>query len=182
MPNYSTIIVANLLITAFLGIFILIPKYQDYKNLERQVNETNTQLRNKEDYYSDIENNFQELNNYQEALAKVDSALPEDAFLPSLFRFLGNQASQSGLIMKDVKAGQAQLNQEGSETSDVGVVPVSITLSGAYPSFESFLENVEKSARLIEVKTVAIKPGQQKDSLDFILSIKTQYYKEHAVK
>jgi len=178
MPNYSTIIAVNLAITAILGIFILMPKYQDYKNLERQVNETNTQLRDKENYYSDIENNSQELANYRDALMKVNSALPDDPFLPSLFRFLGNQASQSGLVMKEVRAGQVQSNPEGS---NVIVVPVSISLSGTYPSFKSFLESVEKSSRLIEVENISIKPGQQKN-LDFTLSIKTQYYSANAGK
>lgn len=161
------IIGLSLILTLILGMILLWPKYQELKILTFQVQEKETELQYRQDYLSQLSQISSEFKNYQKELAIIDSALPPEPSLPSLFDHLLKQASSAGLILKKIKLGSISQAKTSTVSLDEKMgqeiqtvieerykeIEVDLELSGLYPAFKDFLLNLEKSARLIEIES-----------------------------
>jgi len=149
--NRLIIVIIGLGLTLVLGISLTWPKYQDFRDLERRVGEKNLELRYKEEYFSELKKLSEELKDYTEALSKIDSALPSDFGLPSLFEFFQKNSSQSGLILKEITPVSTAPFQKTSEIQETNIA---LSLSGSYSSFKNFLSLLQKSARMIVIESI----------------------------
>lgn len=174
-----------ILIIVFSGAFLLVwPKYQELNSLNANINNSQLELQSKTEYFNNIKTVSEELKNYQDSLSKISTALPSDPLLPATFGFFQNIASQSGLVLEEVAVGSiTSLEGESiNETEEIIVKQVqsidfAVKLSGSYESFKSFLESIELSARIIEIKNIHFEtPEEDNTPFSFELELSVYYY------
>ena len=150
-----------LLFAIVFGTFVLLPKYQSFQIIRGRVEEKEQELSFKEEHLSDLHRIKEELSAYEEELSLINSALPPDPNSPPLINFMERNASDSGLILKEIsdfstmpvfETGVGRSNQR----VDTGLRMSALTFEvvGPFNSFLDFLSGLEKSARLIEVVSV----------------------------
>lgn len=169
------------------------PKYQEFETQNALVTQQRTDLETRQEYFKNLQETAAELNNYGPNLAKIESALPDDARAATLVNFLELSAMQDGLVLKAIDyTGE---NQKSSAVNAVAGKPaqkvlkqmhLTFTLFGPYASWQSFIFGVEKSSRMIEIETVQISGNQSKGSqisvagqqgyLDYIVKLTAHYY------
>lgn len=171
--NRPITIAICLFIILALGIGVIWPRYQTLKSTQLKIEEKSFELQNRKDYYGELARISGELKKYSGELSKIDSALPSSLSLPSLFNFLQKAASGSGLVFK--KVGQLSLIPP-EENQRIKEYRVDISLSGSYLSFEKFLLELEKSARIIEVEKIAFSYEGKDLPFTFDLTIKFHSY------
>lgn len=151
MPKTLYIVLISSLVVLFIAI-ILWPQYQSLQGLNLQIKEKKTELEDLKSYFRELEDISQELNQYSESLAKIDSAIPSDPSLPSLLRFLEKGASESGLFLKKIGTfTTAPVEKE----SRLKATSIDLELSGSYLALKNFLSKLEKTDRLIEVGNIS---------------------------
>jgi len=172
----------------------LSPKYKDLKDVEIQTREKDAELQIQKEYFSKLRDIFSELENYEEQIAKIDSAIPQKSSLPSLYSFLQSKISENGLILKDTRLestgekSQKKKEDASSASWDIGSSKVSpsgkqikeilikVFVSGNYSSFNDFLLSLEETSRIINVKNISITSPKEEESLDFELEIALYSY------
>jgi len=174
------IILFSLFAALFLVINFLVPQYRNLKELQSKIEEKKIELQMEKEYSSRLEKIAEELKKYEENLAKIDSALPPEPSLPSLFNFLQEEASEAGLVLERIfppftNSIKEELVKKGWDP-ELKETKVHFTVSGFYPSFKNFLSSLEKSARLMGVESVSFSTTGQKEPIDFYLKIKTYSY------
>lgn len=154
-------------IVLIIVVYLILPLFSDFSNLKKELEIRKKEALTIENYYKDIHDNFNKLKEYQESLEKINSALPADFFLPSLFDYLQKTSAESGVFLKGVNLSTLPRETGAGETGAGETVEeegakkvqekyVSIELIGFYEGFENFLKSVEKSSRLIEIEEVQI--------------------------
>ncbi len=153
--NYSLIVtLVSFLIVALLVGFSLFPKWQTLTSLQQEIAANQSSLQLEQAYISQLNTAKNKLAGYQAELAKVDSSLPNDPSLPALFNFIQKASSQAGLVVNDI--GSFAVAQDASGTAAGGLaynkISFSVSVSGPYSAFKSFISSLEKTARLIEIE------------------------------
>jgi len=157
-PIISTAIVSLIVIS--LAFFLVLPKYDELNAKNFQVEEKRFRFETLEDYFKDISFKNEELKKYESEMAKINSALPDDSNMPSVFYFIQNTAEENGISLISVDLSstrrKAQERKTGEiEESELKENAFSINVAGSYTSFKDFLSVLEKSARLIEVEEIS---------------------------
>ena len=172
--NKSIIIIICLIVAVPLAVTVIWPQYQDFQLKQFQIEEKNKGLQNRQEYYQELARISEELKGYPEELSKVDSALPPEASLPSLFNVLQKKASESGLILSKVDSVS---EIPSKENQDIKEYNLDIFLIGSYPALKNFLLSLENSARLVEVKEASFSSSvDEKSPLVFKLTLKFHSY------
>lgn len=170
--NKKLIITFAIFFITFLLITLLIfPKYQDFQLLKMKVKSRELENKNLSEYYSQIEKISEELKQYQEALSKIDTALPREFFFPSLLSYLQKISSQSGLYLTDFGGVSSNLTKKNFHAHSFN-----ITLVGSYYSLKSFLPILEKSARMIDVESISFGLSKEQNFFNFNLKLKAYSY------
>jgi len=169
----TTAILISLLGVFIIGFFLIFPQYQNLKETNLKIQEKRTELQYKEEYFSNLKKISEELKNYELELSKIDSALPSDPSLPSLFNFLEKASSQNGLILKYVGSFSVTPSEKKPEIKEIDL---NITVAGSYPAFKNFLSTLEKIARFVEVENVAFSFPKEEEPFSFNLKIKAYSY------
>lgn len=157
------ILAAIFSLLAILGLLFLVwPKYQQLNKLKAEEKIRLIQSQKREEYFSNLRQISSQLGKYQEALEKVDEAIPQNFQGAKLLNFLSKSSQESGLLLTGIgsinQAKLTQKNKEGKEIiSETQIKETSLSLkaSGSYPSLKNFLNLLEKSARLIEVENIS---------------------------
>jgi Tfp pilus assembly protein PilO len=174
----SRVLVAIILfaLTILIAIFLLWPQYLRLENSQAQIQNKETELKYKEDYYNELSSISEKLETeYSDSFKKIDSALPAGSSIPSLYNFLQKKASESGLILKNV--GSFSVNPSTTITGLKEISLDSLGFSGSYPSFKNFLVALEKNSRIFEVENISFSTPKEGDEIfDFKLTIKTYSY------
>lgn len=172
--NRPIAIAICLFITLVLVIVLVFPKYQDFKFLQKEISQKETELQYNKEYFLNLSNLSEELKKYSDNLSKIDFALPSGPSIPILFDFLQKTSSQNGLILKRI--GEVT-TIPFKEKITVKEYQLALSLSGSYSSFKSFLSSLEKSARLIEVESISFaSPKSKEEPFSFSLKIKFHSY------
>lgn len=176
---------AIFLFLAILLLFLVWPKYQELSGLKVQQRLKLTQLEEIENYFSNLGQASQKLKVYQEALEKIDTALPQNPEASRLLNFLAKTSANNGLLLVEIGSLSSQVAQpkqqpakEGEiakEEMILGETSFSLKLLGDYPSFKNFLSLLEKSARLIEVETISFS-STRAGLFQFDLNLKVRSY------
>jgi len=167
MKRFAIII---LIFLSFLfSVYFLFPKYSEYKLLRGKVFEEESLIQEREAYSLYLEDTLKTLEKYEEAVEKINSALPDTALPASLLSYLQKKSSESGLILKALN----QVKSSGAETAETGIKEshFSLSLTGSLPSLESFLKTLEKSSRMIEVEDISLGQSQGLLGIDLFLKV-----------
>ncbi len=156
-----------------IGVFFTIPKYKDLKITENQLEQKQNELEYRQEYLLKVEDISEQLKQYPEELEKIDFGLYSNISLPFLFDFFQKMSSQNGLVLKNINSSPI-LSGQTNETKEINI---NLSLSGSYSAFESFLLNIEKSVRFVEVDELSFSFNSKQDQpLLFSLKVKTYSY------
>lgn len=156
--------------------YFLLPKYTDFKDLKKEVEKKEFDLQATEQHYLNLQKISTKLEDYKESLEKINSAIPEEFSLASLLNFFQKEASESGLVVKSLSKEPSPGQKEEEEVQiKVKENYLALSLAGTISSFENFLQNIEKSSRLIEVENIFLKETV-KELPEFTVLVKVYSY------
>lgn len=174
MTNRLIIIAISVIIAIVLVITLILPKYRELNALQVGVEQRQAELQRRKDYFKDLYNMSEELKEYQEALSKIDSALPPELSLPSLLDYLERISAENNLIFGSIGGVRTYTLEQ---RPNIREHYLSFSLSGSYASFKEWLYTLEKSSRLIEVTSINLSTsGLGEDYFHFNLGIKFYSY------
>lgn len=114
----------------------------------------------------------------QENLSQLETLLPDSVNNVGLILDLNALAARSGLSLSnlDVAAVNANTTARGAlpaALSPMGSINLSLSATGSYTAFQSFLQGVEKSARILDIQDIAIKGS---DTGVYVYQVKMRLY------
>lgn len=171
--NRFIITTAIFLIIVVFGIGLWYPKYQKTRLVWQETAVKKRMLEYQREHFLNVRTQSEKLKDHQESLSKINSALPDFADYPSLFRFLENLCSESGLVLKEINPSLVETKEPESLVKQSRV---SVAVSGSYLAFKNFLFGLEKSSRLIEVQSIDFFTPKEEQVFTFNLDIKVYSY------
>lgn len=168
-----TISVVSCLIVAIMVALILWPRFEEFKTTQRDVEGKKAELQMREEYTSELNKIKGELEQYSSEVSKTRSALPTDPSLPSLFNFLQQSSSKSGLVLKTINPFSIS---DSKNLPNLRETTFGLEVAGSYSAFKNFLSTLEKSARMIEVENISFSSLTGEEPFDSNLQIKVYSY------
>jgi Tfp pilus assembly protein PilO len=153
-----------LLISALLFFLFIFPKKTSLSILNSELSQKRQEFETSDKYFQEVLKTSEKLRNYQEEISKIDSALPEDPSIPSLFNFLQSSSSQSGLLLENI--GSISVKEEGK----LKKWTTNLRLKGDYSSLKNFISTVERSARLIRIEKISLSSEGETPSYNLTIS------------
>ena len=173
--NKHIITIGIAVLSLVLCFTLLWPKYQGLQLLRKGIEEKNIELQSKQGYFIQVEEIFEKLEDYEDSLVKISSALPETPSLPSLFNFLQISASHTGMLLEEIILGG--VTETSEEETNIRETRVTLNVLGNYSSLKDFLKTLEASSRMIEVENVSFQSTEElADYFSFKIQIKTYSY------
>lgn len=179
MKNSNAFIL--LLISVGLFYTVISPRYEKVQSLKSQ-----------ETQYKDILANVKALSERRDDLAvkfgnvppnevaRVEKILPSTVDTVNLAMNFDSIASRYGISIKSIRvaesedAGSTIIQSDGGKAYDD--VTVSFSFTSTYPNFKRFLADIEKSLRLIDVKSVSFTTTVS-GIYEFDVSVRTYWLK-----
>lgn len=155
-----------------IAVYFLIPRYSDYTKLKQDISQKQERLQQTKAYLLSFQKIAEQLELHEEAIQKIDMALPEESTFASMLNFFQNKTAETGLTLKSLTESNA-CKQEEEETKIKQICYI-LNLSGSYSAFENFLGVIETSARLMEVEEITVERSEV--LLDYNLLIKVYSY------
>ena len=160
------------------GVFYCWPKFQDFLYLRIELKGKDTEIKQKEEYFSKLDSLSSKMINYPEELAKINSALPIDPSIPALFNFMQVVSSENGLILENLTLGSiSPLSEKG-----VNQISFNISVSGSYSAFKNLLSALYGNARMIDINSIGFSSNEEKDLFVFSIDLATYSYLEPKTK
>ncbi|MCF7831280.1 MAG: type 4a pilus biogenesis protein PilO [Candidatus Pacebacteria bacterium] len=116
----------------------------------------------------------------QDSLSKLKSLLPDSIDNVKLILELDALARTYGLPIQNVRVREVE-DDTGAQQSTVvtdsryGTTRLELTLEGRYDRFRSFLTDVEKSLRLIDVESVTFTAPEDEAVYTYIITLRTYW-------
>lgn len=111
-------------------------------------------------YFKDLKDSSEKLKNYENQLAKIDSALPKDPSLPSFFNSVSKLAQKTGTTLKEIKSTRASPSTEFPEFRET---EITFIVSGFYPSLRDFISGLERSARMVKIEDISFSVPKEEE-------------------
>jgi len=157
--------------TCFLIVlYLVIPNYSSFLKLQKQITQRQLEVKEKQEYISNIKKIKADIEKYQEFLDKIENSLPQDISLASLLNYFQDKASSSGLVMDNMALSTDGMNNAGATSEQdepdtqnnakIKETAFRVNVSGSFESFRNFLVLLEKSSRLIEVQSITFDSGE----------------------
>ncbi len=135
---------------------MLYPKYQELMLWQSQIKEKEKEIQFRGNYLDELAEASNALKQYERQLAIIDSALPEEPSLPTLFDFIQKTGAQSGLVIQNLGVTSPKSeNEKGLEE-----ISISVGTSGSYEAIKEFLVILEKSARIFDITSFSVRVGE----------------------
>jgi Tfp pilus assembly protein PilO len=172
------------------GVFYIRPQVATVQALRSEVQTYSGALQKAEELRQERERLLNVYNSLDPAkLARLDAMIPRNIDNVKLAIEIENVASNLGLSLKgiDVKDPNAQGAASRASVSGApveqpyGTAEITFTVVGDYAQFVQFLERVEKSLRLIDIKSLAfIAPRGEvlQDTYEFQVSVSTYWVRD----
>jgi Tfp pilus assembly protein PilO len=158
MKYAITIVITGLILSIALGLILVFPAHQKFQETKESLQRASGELQSHRDYQSKLETIKNELDRKEELVAKVISALPDEADIPSFLNFLDSAAGSSGVSIESISWQETdaprQKTEAGVPKERTKSYTVNLNFSASYFAFKNFLYTLESSARLIEVSRV----------------------------
>ncbi len=136
MPIRPILIIVMLIIALVLGVTLVWPKFQDFKQVRAEVEQKEAELNSKTEYYFIIQEIWGRLEGYADVLTQIDAALQKGYSIPALFNYLQQTAGQTGLILED-------LTFKGVSGDKVKEISINLRVSGSYSAFQNFISYIQ---------------------------------------
>lgn len=157
--------------------YILLPKYQEFKDLREVIYRRTLLIQQTKKYFANLNQISENLQEFKEPLTKIESALPSDVSLSALFNFLQEKSVENGLILENINTAAKKEKGKTKKKTFLKLKEtyLNLTLSGPYSSLKGFLRCLEQSSRLIEVKRISLEQ-EKKESPKYNLLLEVYSY------
>lgn len=156
------------------------PILGEIKTLSGRESTLNSTLANFKAFQTKRDNILDAYNSINKSdLDRLNKFLPSMSNAVDLVIEIESMAKSSGLILKDINVKKPEETQKSSfenKKSGVGNILVTMKVTGSYKSFISFLGNLEKNVRLIEIERISFIAGDA-DSYEYNLVASTYWKK-----
>lgn len=165
-------------LTIALIFFLVLPKYDEFKNINLEVTIKKAEKNAKYAYYAEIDKVFMELEKRKEGVEKIDRAIPDQEDLSSLVNFFQEKSFENGLIIKNLFFTRSSGIDKNKNLKEVAF---SLNIVGSYSSLKNLLYSIEKSANLFEVGSISFSSANSKipnaqQPYSFSIEIKSYSY------
>ncbi|MBI2038923.1 MAG: type 4a pilus biogenesis protein PilO [Candidatus Niyogibacteria bacterium] len=175
------LIIASLLFASSIAVFIfgVRPVWQDIGTLGAKKDTFSTTIERINELRRARDTLIQTYNSISQTdIRRVKKILPDTLNSGLILVELSNLASQSGFLLKstDVSAaaGRSGAPVVRGANQRFAEVQLKLVVSGPYERFRSFLQNLEKNLRIIDVTSLSFtSPGQPSASVDFSIEAKS---------
>lgn len=112
------------------------------------------------------------------SLSLADKALPSREEVPILMTQIQALATESGVLLKTLQFGGI------SKATEAGHKKISLQamLEGSYVNLTSFLKNLEKTSRIIDVETVSFDSRKNQENLSASLGLSAYFLEKETTK
>jgi Tfp pilus assembly protein PilO len=174
-----------LFIILLLVLFLVMPEYKTFRNLQTEIGEKKAEYNAKYEYYSEIKKTYDDLQSRSEDIKKIDDAMPQVPDRGKIIYFFQVAAQENGMMLKDLFLSGGASGGAGNVVQDMSF---SMDLLGNYPSLEKFMNSVENSSRIFEITSISFSAAsapsagssqsqfQAQQAYTFTLQIKTHSY------
>lgn len=174
-----------LFIILFLIFFFVSPKYQTFKELQIKLGEKKAEFNAKYAYFGEITRVYNELQNRNDSIKKIDDAFSTDSSYGKLIYFFQKKAMESGLVIKSLFLSKSS---PSAQESNLKEIIFSLDAIGSYSALNNFMISLEKSSRIFEITSISfgsdvsvqvagLKPQfQAQQTYQFKLEVKTYSY------
>ncbi len=173
-----TALIIGLLIVAVIvaAYFILMPKYNNLKDLGAQVKEKEQTLASKQKTWEDLKELEENYNRAKVKVKDIPDVLPKEEEIPELL-------IQLEALAKENNMGLASINViPGAETEEAlyKSLNISIGVAGSYSNLKKYLDSVEKNMRIMDVTSIdfSATPVVEEGPLDifsYTVNMRTYY-------
>lgn len=158
-----------------------IPYLNDIKAAKTELAAFNDALKNSKKIQARRDELLQTYNAIpSDTLDKLKKLLPSSVSGIKFIVEVEDMVKRHGLILKTIDIVEPKKDDKGVQAAEVttpyGVVPVAISVSGSYSSFLSFLEDMTKNLRLVDITNLSFTSGEV-DSYQFNIKASTYYQK-----
>ena len=190
--------IINLVLAAVLagaGWFGIKPAAGGIFDLRGRIEAKKETTRLQEEIVGKLNGASQLLSSNQEAIAKLEQALPGAVQLPELITVMDNLASQNGLALGELNivVPREEPRGRGGEVAEpsgaaVKTVKLNFKANGTYSAFKSWLKAVESNLLLMDVERISFGIVEKKTAggevlsntnpvIDFVVSVDTYVLK-----
>lgn len=169
MPSRLIVAIAMFAAALLTGFFLLWPEYQNFQQVQADLGQKKAELDSKISYYSEIKNIWSRLEEYRDSLSQINEFIPDSYSLPALFNYLQGLASQTGLVLEDITLG-------GVGGEGIKEINLNLEVSGTYSSLKNFLNALEQSAKLFNVKSISFSFPEEVGVFSFKIAVATYSY------
>ena len=191
--------IINLVLAAVLagvGWFGIKPAAGGIFDLRGRIEAKKETTRLQEEIVGKLNGASQLLSSNQEAIAKLEQALPGNVQLPELITVMDNLASQNGLALGELDivlplADQARerRGEAAGENEPFKTVKINFKANGTYSAFKNWLKAVEQNLLLLDVGRISFQTIEKKTAsgevlsninpvIDFVVSVDTYVLKK----
>ena len=127
---------------------------------------------------NDLINSYNSIS--EEDLSKLNEVVPPNAKEGDLLVTFENMAKDSGLLLKNIEIKSAVPKDTGLlvvSEDPYDKVSITLTLDGSYEALRSFLSNLERSMRILDVKALSFHAASSATSYEYSMEV-TAYMKK----
>ncbi len=175
MKYSTTIILISVIITILISGILLVPTLIKFTDKKTSIAEARAQLENQNEFIAQLKETELKLMENVEIVSKIENALPLGPDAASLLDFLDESAGRNGVNLEDITWLDRNTT---TETRDEEYL-MSIGFSGSYYSFINFINDIEKSSRIIDINQIEFSSSNEAGlPIQFKLYLKIHSYKE----
>jgi len=172
----KTVIISTIcfLATILVASLFIYPTYKDIKATQFEIDQRKLDIEWSKEKISHYTQLLEKINQYQESLEKIETALPPDPALPSLFSDLRSKLGEAGFILKDISVSPPIV----SAKKEIKSIELKVKATGDYQGLKNFLSLLEKSGRIIDPENIIISTQtlETEEVLFFELALKAYFY------
>jgi Tfp pilus assembly protein PilO len=178
-------VILLLIILALFYWFIIGPKQSQLATAQGQVQSLQTQQTDLLNNKAKLEKAISDLQSHPAEVAEMDEALPLDNRVTKLYIALDSLTQNSGMTVgnisvafnsgTDMAGNKALLANPFSVTRTVQKMTTSLMVTGNFDQFQSLLQKLENSGRLINITEVNIAPATG-GVFNFTLNLEAYYF------
>jgi Tfp pilus assembly protein PilO len=161
--------------------FIFLPKFEVFLREKRTLDNKKEELFIQEQYFKKLNDLESELAFYDPKLKLMDLMISEESIVPSFVYYLNNTSQNNGLFFQEIGSVSKNISKINPEINEIDI---SFSLSGSYNDFKNFINNLEKSIKIVKINDISISsvPEEEQgetfnpDTLVYNVSITIYYY------
>lgn len=180
-----TMAALSFLALSFFGAFAIRPAIKQIVELNRKIDDRRLVTKKLDEKIKKLQAAEIEYEKVQSDLPIVLAALPQEPNFPPFLKNLEGTASDSAVLVTDLKFRDIALFEKGekkSATSSAGLtspdsLPFDLGASGSYPALSSLLQRIERGTRLVNIGEVNLGSEEEgTSSAELRISLKALAY------